>query len=218
MLRESFYYPFNGESRFQPILITAVLFTVSVLVLPFILVVGYLMTVLEQAGESDTPPEYSDWKTLGRKGLQGSSVVILHVLVPVVLFAIAGLLVNPELSAETEPTIVDIIALGFALLSLISYLGIHYVTPAALVAVSKSGEIRSAFNHRLLYQVCRSFEYAKGMFIVFAVLQFFGALILVAFIFVTGGFGALITPFFYAFLTIQISYVVGDSYVSALRV
>lgn len=219
MLKESIVYPFNGESRVKPVVITTVLFTLSVLLLPFVIVVGYVMTVIKQtAAGNNSPPEYTDWKLFTNRGLQGVAVTILYLLIPITLFGISAWLVNPELSETVEPTIVDLIALGFAMLSLTSYLVIHYILPVAIAITAITGSVKQAFNYKRISEVVRSLQYLKGFVIGFVLVQVTGGLFLVALIVVTSGFGALLTPVVYAYLYIQIGYLIGESYRTALEV
>lgn len=218
MIRESLEYPFAGESPIQPILITAVLLTISMLVLPFVIAVGYLMTILKETADGGkAPPSYTEWTVLARRGVNGIAVFGSYILIPILFFAIAAILVNPNISANTEPTMVDVVAILFAMVSVVVYLLLHVVLPAALAATAVTGSIKTAFDYRLLYQVVRSYEYLKKFVLGFVVIQATGGVVLAGFIFVTQGFGALLTPVIYAYIYIQIAYLIGRGYDNALN-
>lgn len=219
MLRDAFLYPIGGDAPYKPVVITAVLLSVSILVFPFILAAGYLMTVIRAAAaEKETPPEVANWQELFRQGLRGTGVVVGYVAIPTVLFLLAAVLVNPNISAEVQPGILDLIAVGCALLSLITFLAIHYFMPAGLAAAATNDDVKSAFNYRLLLQVGKSRKYLWGFFLAIVFFQFVGGILMVAFILLTAGIGLLLVPILYAVLSIQVAYIIGRSYNNALSV
>lgn len=231
MIRESIKYPFNGESRIKPVLITAVLLTISVLLIPIVFIVGYFMRVVESAANNETtPPDYADWKALSRTGLQGITVLLGYIAIPVGLFLIAVLLLNPDYAtltdpasleaatqAETQPSIFDAFALVFTALSFFTFIAIQYVLPAALTSTAITNDVKAAFDPYRLLEVIQSYQYLKGFIIGIVVLQGLSGLVLVVIIFATYGVGALLTPLVYAYLYIQIMYILGRSYDNALH-
>lgn len=171
MISASLDYLRDGDDAVVTVLIGGVLLLASPLVLPWILVLGYVSRVLRRAADGDdAPPVFEEWGDLFVEGLKGSVVTVVYSLLPLAVFALAAVFgVGAVLIGSSGGSsgllgglIGGVLALVIALVALAVSLAGLYVTPAALAAVADSGRIGDGFAIKRLWPVVTKRAYATG--------------------------------------------------------
>lgn len=178
MLSEALAFPRADDDWLETVLIGGVLSLLGFLVLPAIVVNGYLLRVLGAAvaGE-ETPPRFGDWADLLVDGILVWAVQFVYVAVP--SFLVGAVFMTTYLVARvvtsTSPaappsngfaTIVSILAL---VVSAGLLLVAGYLLPAALANFARTGEFVSAFHFRTVARAAFSVDYLVAVVLVVAV-------------------------------------------------
>ncbi len=148
MLKDGLSYPVRGDWVGR-IVIGGVLGFLSVLVLPGIVVLGYLVRVLETTvSGADVPPEFIDWGDLLVTGIVGTLIALAYTVLPVVVYAVAVLVVFGTGGAigGDAGAFVGVVGVLMALGFLPVLLLVYYAVPAALTAYAVSGDVGAAFD------------------------------------------------------------------------
>ena len=171
MIAASLDYLRNGDSAVVTVLIGGALLLASPLVVPSILVLGYVSRVLRQtANGDDTPPAFEAWSDLLIEGTKGFVVTLVYSLVPLAAFAVAAIFgVGAAVVGSGGGSgsllgglIGGALAVLLALAALAISLAGVYVTPAALAAVADSGRVADGFAAGTLWTVVTKRAYATG--------------------------------------------------------
>ena len=183
MLRDAFAFPRNREGATRDLLIGGALVLSAPLVVPALLLVGYLLRVMNAAARGrEVPPAFGDWGRLLVDGLAAAVVVVIWGLLPLVVLAggsvgtavFVRLLRGPptapqvDIAAATTTQLGFVGAVGLALLLMAVVLWLHL--PAAVVALATQGRLRAAFQTGALWSIVGTKQYLVGM--VLAVLVF----------------------------------------------
>ncbi|MFC7098829.1 DUF4013 domain-containing protein [Halobaculum marinum] len=167
MLEDALRYPLNNDDWLATLVIGGLLILTSPLVVPALVLQGYLLRVLRMAvaGE-DAAPSFTDWGALivdGIKLLIVQFVFALVLLVPFgVLFTVVlggGALIGGDAGAATFGAGAFILA-G---LLIVGSLLIGYVTPAALTNMAVKGELSAAFEFSVIRTAVFSTDYLVGV-------------------------------------------------------
>ncbi len=166
MFLETFQYPFRGSRGdvLETLAIGGGLHLLSVFVpgLPLVPVVGYLVRVLEVAGneEERKPPTFHNLRTLLRRGLGGTVVTCAYLLVPVVVLILTfgGILGTDLDPAATVGA--GVYVAGTA--TLVVAVGFAYPLPAALTAYARTGRLRTAFSPSHVLPAVQRAQYFVG--------------------------------------------------------
>ncbi|WP_049982969.1 DUF4013 domain-containing protein [Halorubrum sp. BV1] len=171
MIAESLDYLCDGDNAVVTVLIGGALLLASPLVVPSILVLGYVSRVLRQtASGDDAPPVFDAWGDLLVEGAKGFAVTLVYSLVPLAVFAVATVFgVGAAVVGSGGGSgslfgglIGGAIAVLLALAALaVSLVGL-YVTPAALATVADSGRVGDGFAVGMLWTVVTKRAYAVG--------------------------------------------------------
>src|SRR6056297_2499376 len=95
MISDSLNYLRNDEDWVKTVLIGGVLSLLSVLVVPTILVAGYLVRVVRATMHGDErPPAFDEWGDMAVDGLKATVIAFAYALVPMI---VAGVLVAGSL-------------------------------------------------------------------------------------------------------------------------
>ena len=168
MISASLDYLRDGDDAVVTVLIGGVLLLASPLVVPSILVLGYVSRVLRQTADGDdAPPVFEEWGDLFVEGAKGFVVTLVYALLPLAVFAVAAVFgVGAAVVGSGGGSggllgglIGGALALHLALA--VSLAGL-YVTPAALAAVADSGRIGDGFAVGTLWTVVTKRAYATG--------------------------------------------------------
>lgn len=191
MLSEALEFPRRGEDWLQTVLIGGVLSLLSFLIVPGIIVNGYLLRVLRAGIDGDeTPPTFGDWADLLVDGILVWVVQLIFVGVPMFLLMVVvgsfAVITGVSMSTGMEPppgaamaagglvAVLLLLAVGLILLVAV------YLLPAALANFARTGEFTAAFHLRTVGQAALSADYLIAMVLVIVVsviLGFIGSLL-----------------------------------------
>lgn len=176
MLREALAFPHARGGATRDILIGGVLVMLSPLLVPGLLVWGYLLRVMDAGARGhESPPHLTDWERLLTDGLRAVVVVFVWGLLPLVVVAggtaVVASLVLPVGGQPTSPSLpVELVtveqwaivgAVAFVLLLLALVFWLHL--PAALTAVGTQGRLMAGFNTEALWTVVNTRQYVVGV-------------------------------------------------------
>lgn len=187
MLSEALEFPRRGEDWLQTVLIGGVLSLLSFLIIPGIIVNGYLLRVLRAGIDGDeTPPTFGDWVDLLVDGILVWVVQFVYVGIPAFLllmvagsFALFAAAANDPGGAAAAVA-GGLVALLFLLAVGLLLLAAVYLLPAALANFARTGEFTAAFHLRTVGRAALSADYLIAMVLVVAVsivLGFIGGLL-----------------------------------------
>lgn len=142
-------YPFsNDESKYGPVLKLSLTVLLSVLIVPFFVVTGYIYRVLENAIRDEPMPRFKEPVALAKEGIKAGVVVGLP------LFAVQLL---PALVALTAGKSVGV------LLAYVFYAGSLVVTPALAGMYARSRTFAGTYDIGRLRQLLTSKSYIMGL-------------------------------------------------------
>ncbi len=171
MISASLDYLRDGDDAVVTVLIGGVLLLASPLVIPSILVLGYVSRVLRRTADGDdAPPAFEEWGDLLVEGLKGFVVTVVYSLLPLTVLAVAAVIGIGSFIVGSGGSgggilgglIGGALALLIALVAIAVSLAGLYVTPAALAAVADSGRIGDGFAVGTLWPVVTKRAYAIG--------------------------------------------------------
>jgi hypothetical protein len=160
---ETLTYPMEDDDWTVTVLIGGVLTLLSFLVVPGILVYGYLVRAVRERAEGATqPPAFADWGGLFVDGFKAWVIGIVYMLVPLVVF---GVTVGGSLFAIATGTRAGAGAglaglFGGLALSFVLSLVFGYVATAAIIHFACTGEFGAGFDFGTLRKLVLSPEYA----------------------------------------------------------
>ena len=220
MFTESLAYLKNSSDAFKTVFVGGILILLSVLIVPGVTLVGYLMRVLRRtsAGDDAAPTfeDVDDLVAMTKEGIPGFVVAFVYGIVPAIVLAVAfgGAILSFVLGDASGSG--GLVGLGLGTLLLGGLLGgilaliAAYVTPAALANVAERGTIGSGFDLGALRPVLLSGTYATGWLIAFAVILvggFVGGLLNVV-----PGLGTVLGVFVQFYFVVAAYYVVGHTW------
>ena len=162
-IEDALTYPLEDDNWTVTVLIGGVLSLLSFLVVPAILVYGYLVqAVRERADGATQSPAFEDWGELFVDGLKAWVIGIAYMLVPLVVF---GVTVGGSLFAMATGTRAGAGAglaglLGGLAVSFVLSLVFGYVATAAIIHFACTGEFGAGFDFGTLRKLVMSTEYA----------------------------------------------------------
>lgn len=218
MLSEALSFSGRDDDWFLTILIGGVLSFLGFLVIPAILVNGYLLRVVRAAVEGDqTPPRFSDWGDLFVDGLLVWVVGFVYVGVPMMVlgvwiaafFAVATVTTGapPDPAPAVGPAaLVGLLGLlaagGFLLVAV-------YLLPAALANFARTDDVVAAFHLRTVARAAFTVDYLLAVVLVVVVsvvLGFVGGLLTVV----------LVGVFVLFYLQVVVAHIVGQGFARGL--
>lgn len=161
MLRDGFSYPVRGD-WIGRIIIGGILGLFSPLVVPAIIIVGYLVRVLEETiGGKEVPPEFDKWGDLLTKGVFGTVILVAYTIVPIIAYTalIAVVFGAGGAIGGDAGGLIGVVGLLLALAFVPVLFLIYYAVPAALAAYASRGELGGAFDSALLKPTLFSTDY-----------------------------------------------------------
>ncbi|WP_435174986.1 DUF4013 domain-containing protein [Halorussus sp. AFM4] len=183
MFETALRYLVDSDDATESLLIGGLLTMLSWLLIPAVLVSGYLQRILARTYAGDPAPSFDDWGDLLGEGLKAIAVAIAYFALPIVLLTavLASLLVFSvettvvDSSTVTDPsTVVEPVAnagpdllsvalvLGGLSLAALTSLAAWYVLPAALARLAVEGRLGAAFQFREIAAAATSGSYATG--------------------------------------------------------
>jgi hypothetical protein len=171
MISSSLDYLRDGDDAVMTVLIGGLFLLASPLIVPSVLVLGYVSRVLRGTADGDdAPPAFDEWGDLLLEGAKAFAVTLVYSLLPLAVFAVAAVFGVGAVVLGSGGTdggllgglIGGALALLLALVALgVSIVGL-YVTPAALAAVADSGRVGDGFALGTLWTVVSKRAYATG--------------------------------------------------------
>ena len=178
MIQDALEYPRTGDDWTKTVLIGGILSILGVLVVPTVLVLGYLVRVLERTMHGDDqPPKFDEWSDMFVDGVKAFAITLAYGLVPAAVGAavvVGGVLSFSAVGgagaggAAASGVGVAVVVVG-GLLALVLGLLAAYVVPAAIAAFAETGRIGSAFSVAALRPALTSGTYATAWVVAFAV-------------------------------------------------
>lgn len=165
----------EGDAATERAVIGGVLVLLSPLVVPAVVLVGYLLRVLLAGVRgAGTLPDIHEWKELGRDGAEATAVIVAFgVPFYIVAAGLIGMAVVLDLYVLTSIAVPTLAVLIVALLLLPV---LTYPVPAALAGLGIGGDISDAFDRDRLKKILTTKEYRDGI-VAGWVLLFGGAIV-----------------------------------------
>lgn len=188
MLGEALAFPLNGDDRLKTHVIGAACLAFGFLILPAILLQGYLVRVLRAAAEgSDTPPSFDEWGDMLVDGLKLIAVGIGYFLVPFVLYFVAvffvvggGLLTGARGGAVGAG--LGVVGGLLLLATFLLFLVAGFFLPAGMTNFARTDDVGAAFDVGTVTSGALTSEYLVAWVIAIVVgflLNFVGSMLAV---------------------------------------
>jgi hypothetical protein len=175
MFNDSINYLKDSDDAARTILVGGLLGILGFLIVPALVVQGYVIHVLRRVSAGDTEaPTFENWTKLAVDGLKAFAIAFVYVLVPAIIgvvFVGGGVAL-----ANESPAVGGIVAVIGGLLTLVAGLAIWYVIPAALVRFAEKNAMGAAFDYDSLSPILRDREYATGWLLALSVIVVAGVI------------------------------------------
>jgi hypothetical protein len=214
MLEDGLSYPLAGDSALGRIVIGSLLLFGSFLVVPLILLFGYLVRVLGTTARGDPePPAFDDWGEMFVDGLKGVAVTLVYGIVPFVLIgvSVAIALGGAGSGSDAAAGILGGIGLLGVLLSSVALFLLYYLVPAALTKMAVEDSVGAAFAVGDLTDVLLSVDYLVAWLVPF-VIAFVVQAVTTVLVLVTFGLGALLVPPIQFYVNVAVFYMFGRAF------
>lgn len=221
MIRDSINYLRNSDDWVKTVVIGGVLTLLGVLIVPMLVVFGYVMRVVRETmtGEEE-PPVFDEWGELTVDGLKAFVIAAVYSLVPVVIAGIfggiglVGILTGASADSGGIAALGGVVALVGLLVAFVLGLVAAYITPAALANYAETDRVGAAFSVSDLRPVLTSGKYATAWLTALVVV--IGSGFVTAVLTAIPILGAILAPFigafvgFYAFVAAY--YIIGTTW------
>lgn len=212
MFNESLRYLKDSDDAVTTVLVGGLLVIFGFLVIPAIVVEGYMIRVLRRVSEGDTEaPKFDDWTKLFVDGLKAIVIAFIYLLVPTIIGVvfIGG---GAALSNSSSVLGGAVVVIG-SMLTLLAGLAVWYALPAALVRFAEKNTMGSAFEYQSYLPILRDRDYATGWLIALAVVVVTGVIVsAITFIPILGW---LVGVFLGFYAHVMASYIYGRAYAEA---
>lgn len=166
-------YPTEDDDWIKTVLIGGVLTFFGFLIIPIMLVYGYLVNVIRRTTAGDPePPEFEEWGQLLTDGAQGFIIVFVYMLIPLIVavVTVGGAMLAFFTGGEAGAFAgLGTILFGMFLTFVLS-LVFGYIAGAAFVNFAREGEIGAGFDFGTLTAVMFDSSYIIAWLIAAAVL------------------------------------------------
>lgn len=217
VLKTALWYPWNDGKSGTTLVGGGILTLLSPLVIPALLVLGYLLRVVEAVlDDRDDPPAFGSWGALLVDGLKAAIVLLVYVLVPLVVGAILLAIIASAVGVRFDgglPTLSNAAAVGglfFVVALLLAGLAllVWYLAPAALVHLARTRRLGAAFAFGDVRRLAHASAYGSAWLLAVGV---FAANAVVLLVLNAAGVGVILSGFlsFYAFVTMSFLYARG---------
>lgn len=166
-------FPMEDDDWIVTVLIGGVLAFLGFLLVPILVVWGYLIEVMRGGLEgSAEPPSFDDWGEMAKDGLFGLIIMFVYQIIPMVVL-IGLTFVSGGLMATGSEAGAGLGLLGF-LLSYVVYFALFlvfiYVGAAGVVNYAREGTIGAGFDFGVITPVVTSGEWLKAFLFYFVML------------------------------------------------
>lgn len=174
MLVDALKFPSRGESWLKTVLIGGVLSLLGFLVIPLILVQGYMLRVLGAATEgAEEPPVFDEWGDMLVDGIKVIAVALVFFLVPLVIaFAAMAIGGFAALSGSEGSGVVGLL---LAFVAFIAWILAAYLLPAGLANMAREDAFGAAFDTAALRAAASSTDYLVAVVLAFVVALVLGS-------------------------------------------
>lgn len=214
---ESLTYPMESEEWVKTILIGGILSIFSFLIIPLVLVYGYIIQVLRARYERQPePPEFGDWGKLLSDGLKAVVIGFVYLLIPGIIGAVT---VGGSMLAFLTGTEAGV-ATGFAgllggfFLSFILGLVFGYIAVAAVLNFAHKGELGAGFEFGTIKELIFSGEYVFAWLAAVAV--FIGMSFISGILNLIPLLGAIVSAFLFFYAQIVAAYLWADGFTEVI--
>jgi len=212
MITESLTYLRESDGWVKTVVIGGLLTFLGFLVVPTVLVAGYLVRVLRATMHGDdTPPRFDDWGSLAGDGVRAVAIAVVYGLVPAFLVAVtAGLAAAVAGPGPRTGLVVGAVTFVGGLLALVLGLLAAYIVPAAVANYAEQGSFRSGFAVGDLRPVLTSGTYATAWVMGFAIIL--GAGVVTALLSIVPFLGTVVGAFVSFYAIAAAYYLVGHAW------
>lgn len=217
-IAEAVTYPTESEESVKIILIGGILSLLSFLIIPAILLYGYIIQVIRaRFDEAPEPPAFDDWGTLLTDGIQSLVIGIVYLLVPLV---VGGVTVGGSIAAIATGTRSGGAAgfggliIGF-LLSAVLGLVFSYLAVAAILNFAHEGDLSAGFDFEAIKTLVLSSDYAVAW--VTAIAVFIIASIVVGMLNIIPLLGGIVGAFVFFYAQLVAAYLWADGFTKTME-
>lgn len=211
-LGDALAYPTEHQEWVKTILIGGALSIFAFLLIPIVLVYGYIVRVLRRRLDGDPqPPTFGQWEELLVDGIKAVGIGFVYLLIPglVGFVTVGDSIAAVATGTQSGPGAGDGILFG-ALLSLLVSLLFGYVAVAAIVNFVYEGEFAAAFDFTTLRGIVLDGDYAVAWGL--SVVVFAGVRVLVGVLGVIPLLGTVIGAFVFFYAQIVAAHLWADGY------
>lgn len=168
MLVDALKYPSRGESWLKTVLIGGILSLLGFLVVPLILVQGYMLRVLHDGTEgAEEPPVFDEWGDMLVDGIKVIAAALVFFLVPLGLLFVAMMVGGFAAVSGSEGS--GIVGLLLGLFAFVTWLLAAYLLPAGLANMAREDAFGAAFDTAALRTAAGSTDYLVAVVLAFVV-------------------------------------------------
>jgi hypothetical protein len=214
MLEDGLSYPLAGDSALGRIVVGSLLVLGSFLIVPLVLLFGYLVRVLASSARDDPePPAFDDWGAMFVDGLKGLVVTLVYGIVPFLLIGVSAAIAIGGAGSGNDAAagILGSIGLVGILLSSVALFLLYYLVPAALTKMAVEDSVGAAFAVGDLTDVLLSIDYLVAWLVPF-VIAFVVQVVTTVLVLVTFGLGALLVPPIQFYTNVAVFYMFGRAF------
>lgn len=215
MVTDSLRFPLRGDDTLRVLLIGGALSFFAFLVVPGIIVQGYLVRVLGAATRGDVdPPEFEDWGDLLLDGIKVIVVQLVYVAIPfiVLFFAMLFTVYGPGGEAPRDGLARGVGLFGGLLVfvAVLLFLVAAYLIPAALANFASHDDLGAAFDLSTVTDAALTVDYLVAV-VLSAVVSLAIVLVSAPLVVVLVGFVVL----FYG--QVAVSHILGEGFADGLE-
>jgi hypothetical protein len=214
MLEDGLSYPLAGDSAVGRIVVGSLLVLGSFLIVPLVLLFGYLVRVLASSARGDPePPAFDDWGAMFVDGLKGLAVTLVYGLVPFLLIGVSVAIAigGAGSGSDAAAGVLGGIGLVGILLSSVALFLLYYLVPAALTKMAVEDSVGAAFAVGDLTDVLLSVDYLVAWLVPF-VIAFVVQAVTTVLVLVTFGLGAILIPPIQFYTNVAVFYMFGRAF------
>ncbi|MCO8246022.1 MULTISPECIES: DUF4013 domain-containing protein [unclassified Haladaptatus] len=212
MFNESVQYLKDSDDAVTKVLIGGLLVIFGFLIIPAILLEGYMIRVLREVSEGDTEaPMFDEWTKLFVDGLKALVITFIYLLVPTV---IAFVFIGGGAALANNSTFVGgFVAVVGSVLTFLAGIAVWYTLPAALVRFAEKNTMGSAFEYESYLPILRDRDYATGWLIALAVVVV--TVVVVSAIAAVPIIGWVVGAFVAFYAHVMVAFIYGTAYAEA---
>lgn len=207
-------YPMESEDWVKTILIGGILSLLSFLIIPAILLYGYIIQLIRARFEGQSEPlAFDDWGSLFTDGIQAVAIGIIYLLIPAIVgfVTVGGSLLAIATGTRTgAATGLGGLVVGFGITTVLS-LVFGYIAVAALLNFADKGEFSAGFDFGIIKSLVLSSDYAIAW--VAAIAVFFIASVISGVLNAIPLLGAIVSAFIFFYAQMVAAYLWAGGFV-----